>query len=100
MNYRHGDLSFHLIDVLFKAECVGKSGYVLARGEHTDHKHVIEGDVEIYKDETGRLFVKIEGMGTITHEEHKPITLPPGTYEMKHEQEFDYFLNEAVRVLD
>lgn len=55
-------------------------GVILASGEATGHHHrVREPFVAEYRDEGARfLFVGSHG-GTITHEEHDPIALPPNT---------------------
>lgn len=109
MYYRHGDLSFHPIkevprDVI---EIIHNGKYVLARGEHTGHQHVLTLDkpeeLKIFKDATGRMFFAISEKtrnAVITHEEHKTIVLEPGIYEMRHEREFDYCLNETRKVQD
>jgi hypothetical protein len=109
MYARHGDLSFHPITEIPKdAEKINHNGkFVLARGEHTGHAHVLTLDkpeeLKIFKDATGRMFFAISEKtrnAVITHEEHKTIVLAPGIYEMKHEREFDYCLNETRRVVD
>lgn len=100
MHYRHGDLSFAPAQAI-KGTKVGEKKFVLAVGEHTSHKHVITGDIEIFKDTGGKLYIKVGDSGVIRHEEHKPITLPKHSlWEMRHEQEHDYFLGEVVRVQD
>lgn len=103
MHYRHGDLSFHPIESLpeglFKVE--HKGSYVLARGEHTGHKHVISApDIEILKDKEGNYYIQVKTEASLVHEEHKKITFVPGIYRMKNEREMDYFLGEVTRVQD
>ncbi len=100
--YRHGDLSFHKTDKV-QGTKIADNTFVLALGEHTGHKHVItkkEGTCEVYRDASGNIFLMIDGSAVITHEEHAPITLKTGTYHMKHEREFDYFMGEVARVQD
>ena len=100
---RHGDLSFHPLTEKIQGERVEfEDSFVLAVGEHTNHKHVIaakEGTLEIYKTEMGIMLV-IDGTAVVTHEEHKPIEFSTGTYLLKHEREHDYFLGETRRVQD
>ena len=100
---RHGDLSFHTIIKKIEGEKVEfEDSFVLAIGEHTNHKHVIaqkEGTLEVYKTEQGIMLV-IDGKAVVTHEEHKPIEFSSGTYLMKHEREMDYFLGSIRRVQD
>ena len=100
---RNGDLSFHPFTGKVEGEKVEfKDSFVLAVGEHTNHKHVItskEGTLEIYKTEMG-LMLLVDGSAVVTHEEHTPIEFTSGTYLLQHEQEMDYFLGEIRRVQD
>lgn len=103
--YRHGDLSFHPINEELKGELVKHNGsFVLALGEHTGHKHVITvprlDDMEIFKTPEGGYYMRLKTEGTITHEEHRPVKIAPGTYKMVHEREFDYALGETRKVID
>lgn len=65
------------------------SHLVLAEGEVTGHKHQIkEGEAELYEHK-GTLFLKvISDEAVLGHEEHKPITLPRGDYEIGVQREF------------
>lgn len=107
MNYlRHGDLSFAPLKEapknLIKVE--HGNNFILARGEHTNHKHVLATKervgFEIFRDEAGSYILNIKEASQITHEEHKPLTIVPGWYKLGHEQEHDYALNETRRVID
>lgn len=67
---------------------------ILAYGEVTGHKHVLRPDSvdtlikSAFKD--GVRTVEVSGgTATIVHEEHAPITLPPGLFEIKIQQEYD-----------
>jgi len=73
----------------------------LAQGEQTGHHHTItEGEAELYED-NGTLFLKvISDKATLTHQEHKPIEIPQGEYEIGIVQEFDHFREEAKNVQD
>lgn len=102
--YRHGDLSFHPVQKI-EGEIIKHSGsHILARGEHTGHKHVIKvpkiDDMEIFKTPDGGLYMRLKVEGTVTHEEHRAIKIAPGTYKMNSEREFDYALSETRKVLD
>ena len=77
----------------------GERGYVLAEGESTGHAHTVQDEIEMMVSEAG-MFVASEKPFTITHEEHKPITIPAGKYEVKRVLEYDHFKEEAKRVLD
>lgn len=100
---RHGDLSFHKADAFSGDKITHNGSFVLAVGEHTNHKHVITkkaGTLELYKNTDGSIYIVLDGTAVITHEEHKPIELTTGTYVMRHEREFDYMLGEVARVQD
>jgi len=104
-NYRHGDLSYHKIDKLpdglKKVEHDGN--FVLARGEHTGHKHVVTAprkEMNIYQDAEGRYVLEIKEAATIAHEEHSTITLQPGIYIQETELERDPFLDAIRSVQD
>ena len=75
-------------------------GFVLAEGEHTGHAHVIEDDIEVYEDEKGTMWIRCAEISTLTHEEHKPITIEPGEYQVGRILEYDPFTEEARRVQD
>ena len=64
---------------------------VLAEGEVTGHKHqVTEGDVELYEDVVGNIYLKVFSLDAkITHEEHGLINLPKGDYEVQIQREYD-----------
>lgn len=102
---RHGDLAFHpTTESINKLQKIGTDTFILAEGETTGHKHVItkkEGTLDIYKDETtNELVLVIDGKSVITHEEHKTIEIPSGTYRMKHQKEYDYFEMQSNQVID
>lgn len=73
---------------------------IVAYGEATGHCHEVIGDgVQVYE-ENGTLYVSAPSGGTIKHEEHKPITLPPGEYQIGIVKEYDHFVEEARNVRD
>ena len=73
----------------------------LAKGEKTGHHHTItEGEAELYE-ENGTLYLRINSENaTLTHQEHKPIVIEKGDYEIGIVQEYDHFAEEARRVAD
>jgi len=101
--YRHGDLSFHPIEKLPEGLKKSKDN-VLARGEHTGHKHIITAEVgncDVYQnDKTGELVVVVDGKASLVHEEHKTLIFETGIYRMKQEREFDYFSGIILQVRD
>lgn len=102
--YRHGDLSFHPVKEVAGEVVKHNGSHILAFGKHTGHKHVIKvpsvDDMEIFKTPDGGLYMRLKTEGTITHEEHRPIKLAPGTYKMNTEREMDYALGEVRKVID
>lgn len=102
-NYRQGDILIKQIDKLPEnLKIVNKENqFVLAEGEQTGHKHLLVADkLEVLQDEKGRYYFQLKDNATITHEEHKTITILPGIYKVGNEQEYDYFLKEVVKVQD
>lgn len=102
---RHGDLNFRATNkVEGKKLDIKSNSFVLAFGEHTGHKHVLTmpdlEDYEMYRTLDGGYILNLKKEGTITHEEHKPITLEAGIYKMTQEREFDYALSEVRAVQD
>jgi hypothetical protein len=79
--YRHGDVIL--------IPCANAKGnklphLVLAEGEVTGHKHQIsKGKAELYERD-GVLYLKVlSPTALLTHEEHGPIELPQGNFEIK-----------------
>jgi hypothetical protein len=92
-------------DVLIKkvSEIKGKKlGHLtLAKGESTGHHHTItEGEVELYEHE-GILFLRVNSeKATLTHQEHAPVEIPQGEYEIGIVREYSHFDEEARNVRD
>lgn len=74
---------------------------IVARGEHSNHSHIMTGDVEFTTD--GKIIVGEDSNAVLKHllekewmdgkevwtGEHKDITLSPGTYEYVPQMVFD-----------
>lgn len=75
---------------------------VFAEGEATGHHHscVAEPGVNLYEDESGTLWCAVEKETTVTHQEHGPITLSPGTYKVGRVVEVDPFEDVIREVAD
>lgn len=77
----------------------GKHGrHVLAEGEHTGHAHVID-DAELIR-EGERILIRFSKQATVTHEEHGPVTLDPGLWEVGRVREIDHLSGIVDRVKD
>lgn len=97
MMYQQGDV---LIKKVSGVKGKKLSHRVLAEGESTGHKHVVTiGDGDLYED-NGVLYLHCETECTVTHEEHGPVTIPAGDYEIGIVREYDHFAEEARNVAD
>ena len=96
--YRQGDVLFRQIRKLPKGEQKKRENATVAYGEVTGHSHQLAIEdrevAEVLEIGEG-LFVhvtaagvRIEGGATFVHEEHGPITLPPGDYEITIQREY------------
>lgn len=93
--YRQGDVGIRAIASLpvGAEEITPKGRIVLAYGEVTGHAHAIaEGEAREFtmKDAKGavRRFLSVVSEATVRHEEHAPIPLPPGAYEIIQQREY------------
>ena len=87
--YRQGDVLLTEVNqVPPQARLVSRAqGAILARGEATGHAHAILDPVDVY-DADGRSYVQAVAEVTLRHEEHGPITVPPGIYEIRQQREW------------
>lgn len=74
-------------------------GFILAEGEMTGHAHTVMDDINLIEKD-GVLYICAANEFTVTHEEHNPITVPAGNYEVRIAKEYDHFAEEAKRVAD
>jgi hypothetical protein len=101
--FQQGDVLINRIDSL--PEGIKKverkvRGFVLAEGETTGHAHVIDEDIEMYEKE-GNFYIRVRGgTATVTHEEHAPIEIPSGLYEIGIVQEVDPWTEQPRKVVD
>jgi hypothetical protein len=113
--YAQGDIILELVDdaTIDPTKAVPSDpdgSVVLARGETHGHRHRFTGDsgVVMFRDDGlardiksglyGGHVVVPEGGAALVHEEHDSITLPKGTYRMRHQREMDADMER--RVLD
>ena len=91
-NARQGDVTIKQIEKL--PDGLRKLDTLTVRfGEATGHHHslVVEepNRAELYQDEKGVMCLHVEGGAVLTHQEHKPLTLPAGDYLIGDERELD-----------
>jgi hypothetical protein len=69
----------------------GRGKLVLALGEVTGHAHAVRAtDADLVADATelDRRYLRIAADAMLTHEEHGPIPLPPGLYQVVRQREY------------
>ena len=108
--YKQGERGFHG-DVLIFMEELPKNFEqmekleepILALGEATGHCHKLfsEGPIDLREDKvTGKRYLKLVETSFLRHQEHNPIQLPPGTYRIGIQKEYDHFKDEIRKVAD
>lgn len=105
--YRQGDVLFTRIDALPKGKRKKRENATVAYGEVTGHSHALAVEdrevAEVLEIGDG-LYVHVSECGlsisgaTFVHEEHGPITLPPGNYGVTIQRE--YSPSEIRNVID
>lgn len=98
MYYQQGDILIKVIEKIPQKTEKQKT-MVVAEGEATGHAHRVQGNSIVAALEA-ILFIEVIEESKITHEEHLPITLPPGSYEVSTVREYDHFQERARRVVD
>jgi hypothetical protein len=89
---RQGDVLIEKVDSYEVAEIVQPvdGRIILAHGEATGHHHSLPcadvADASI--DETGAIFLRAIRETVVTHQEHAPITLEPGSYRVTRQREY------------
>lgn len=107
--YAQGDLLIERVDDIEPGTPLPvdpDGAVVLARGEVTGHRHAIHGgaavlfrDEGLARDMPAELYighVRVVAPTALTHEEHAPIPLEPGTYRIRRQREWT---TESTRVV-
>jgi hypothetical protein len=98
MFYQQGDV---LLIPTNKVQGKKLDHLTLAEGEVTGHTHRIsEGLAELFENGSIKYLRVKSKTATIGHEEHKPVTLPAGDYEVRIVREYSHFDEEAKSVVD
>ena len=100
-NANQGDVHIWRIDTLPEG-AVRAANLTIREGETTGHAHRLTecAGLEVYALD-GRIMAVVGGEPvTLTHEEHRPITLPPGIYEFGPTHEYDYDKEESAILRD
>ncbi len=104
--YQQGDVLIQTVDSIPKSATKltpDQHKNTLAEGEFTGHAHRANGPVDMFKQDNapdGDVFMSVPKRITVTHEEHKPVTLPAGMYKVSRVREYDHFAEEARVVRD
>jgi hypothetical protein len=98
--YRHGDIILEPVELVAwqrnRMHTIKGKKLVVARGEATGHAHVLEASQIVAPEHAQDLLlsprtaeseVVLPKGGTITHEEHGTIALPPGEYAVRRQRE-------------
>jgi hypothetical protein len=97
--FRHGDVLLKQVRSL-PAGVKREARKPLAFGETTGHAHRFQdGDYQFWRQGDTR-FIEVRAPATLVHEEHAPLTIPPGIYEQLQEREYHYSVRQSVPVYD
>jgi hypothetical protein len=97
--YRQGDILFLQKELLPPdLQLVEQHDPILVEGEVTGHAHQVETLDTVRILSAGRLLLYLQVMAPvrIVHQEHHPITLPIGLYEIRRQREYT---PEAIRMV-
>ena len=83
-----------------KMKITAKNRCILAEGEKSGHCHVIEDDEAELIQDGERVLLSLQKQATLRHQEHNPITLEPGIWEVGKVNEYDYFSQMVRKVQD
>lgn len=94
INYPHGPKIYRQGDILFKkiekfpSQLKEKPDRVVAEGEETGHAHVLVNGALFEVLNSEKLYIKSEQNTRIIHEEHLPIKLESGNYQVIRQREY------------
>jgi len=94
MQFRQGDILFTQIPSLPEGLTLRKS-QVVAEGEVTGHSHRLASG-RVLSTAQGMLFLEILTATQVVHQEHGPLTLSPGYYQVTRQREYS---PEAIRTV-
>jgi len=80
MKIRHGDVLIETVESIPESKLL-KGRKELAFGEVTGHAHRVDVG-ELFETKDGQLYLRVDKLAKLSHEEHKTITLDPGCYKV------------------
>jgi hypothetical protein len=97
--YQQGDVTIKPVNKIPK-NARATSSRVLAVGQATGHKHLaLAADVQLFL-HGGTLYMRTPNGTTVVHEEHGPVEIPSGDYQIGMVREYDHFGEKARPVID
>ena len=104
LEFQQGDVLGYRIKTLPSGakKVTTKNGrIILAEGEATGHHHSIAAtpEIELFE-ENGTLYLRAEEDCTVIHQEHNPVGIKEGIFEIGTVLEYDHFAEEARKVFD
>jgi len=99
---QQGDVVLRRIKSLPEGEqkVIARKKLILAEGEVTGHYHGIEEEDSELIQIGDKILMNLANTATLTHQEHGPITLEPGLWEVGRVQEYDYYAKMKRQVQD
>ena len=90
--YRQGDILFISMDGPIKTDTVATGSLEVAQGEVTGHAHVIHAEMIGFDTDWDKNVSRLDlpQGGTLRHDEHAEIALPPGSYSVRRQREYAY----------
>lgn len=95
--FRQGDVLLVQVSKIPESAQVS-SDNVLARGEVTGHSHRINGQASVFRvptrvnfpqgDHPEQIYLSVTS-AELVHDEHAPITIPEGLYEVRRQREYE-----------
>jgi len=100
-NGQQGDVLFRKLEVLPDGDrnIVARKQIEVMHGEN-GHSHVIDDDEAEMIRIGERMLLVLERAVTVKHEEHKPVRLSPGIWEIGRVKEFDWLAGMERPVVD
>lgn len=85
---RHGDVQFVRVDAIPEGAVSLGARREVAYGEVTGHAHRIDLG-ELFQTKDGNLYLKVDKLTRVSHEEHKTSVLEPGFYFCGQKRQYD-----------
>jgi hypothetical protein len=86
--YRQGDVLLVPVETIPSDAKRVPAPIILAHGEATGHAHEIKSRNAKLFESTGKRFLRLTKTAILEHQEHDPVTLPSGDYEVIRQREY------------